>query len=368
MRKHVQSRPLVLLVRARLGRRWSQQELANQLGATSDTVSRWERGVTFPTPYFRQKLCDLLEKSEQELGLLTGAPASEELTIPTLSAPLEQCQQVAPEPLPVSLVLQAVPDPRPSFTLRARFHFPLLARRIGVGSIAALVILLVILRGDGELTPRQPLSLHMTTTPGVLTGNSSVALPGWARGQPTWSDPLTDVNPTNTQHGWTISSGLGPSCKFSQLYQYYQVHQVGLGYCYYGRKNWGDLLYEVDISIHAGTEGGLIWRLDTTRNAYYYFSITRSGEYEAWLVLHGSATSLASGFSSYIVRWTVNPVWNTLDVLAQGPQFCLFVNHHLITTITERSLSQGAIGLAVSSPQNQFSLAQYHSAKAWSPM
>jgi tetratricopeptide (TPR) repeat protein/transcriptional regulator with XRE-family HTH domain len=62
--------PNALLRRAREERNWSQQEVADQIGTTLVNVSRWERNVTSPQPYYRQKLCDLFGKSAHELGLL----------------------------------------------------------------------------------------------------------------------------------------------------------------------------------------------------------------------------------------------------------------------------------------------------------
>ena len=53
----------------RIRRRWSQLEIADQLGTTPGNVSRWERGITSPGPYFRSKLCELFGRSAQELGL-----------------------------------------------------------------------------------------------------------------------------------------------------------------------------------------------------------------------------------------------------------------------------------------------------------
>lgn len=61
--------PRERLAAQRLRRRWSQLEIADQLGTTPGNVSRWERGVTSPGPYFRSKLCELFGKSAQELGL-----------------------------------------------------------------------------------------------------------------------------------------------------------------------------------------------------------------------------------------------------------------------------------------------------------
>ncbi len=57
------------LVAERLRRRWTQLEVADQLGTTPGNVSRWERGITSPGPYFRRKLCELFGRSAQELGL-----------------------------------------------------------------------------------------------------------------------------------------------------------------------------------------------------------------------------------------------------------------------------------------------------------
>ena len=58
----------------RLRRRWTQLEVADQVGTTPGNVSRWERGITSPGPYFRSKLCELFGKSAQELGLTWEEP------------------------------------------------------------------------------------------------------------------------------------------------------------------------------------------------------------------------------------------------------------------------------------------------------
>ncbi|MGI9061137.1 MAG: tetratricopeptide repeat protein [Ktedonobacteraceae bacterium] len=50
-------------------RGWSQGELAKHIGTNQVSISRWEKGVTTPSPYFRQKLAELFGKSLEELGL-----------------------------------------------------------------------------------------------------------------------------------------------------------------------------------------------------------------------------------------------------------------------------------------------------------
>src|SRR5256885_1105270 len=65
--------PRDVLADERIRRRWSQQEVADRIGTTFVNVSRWERGITRPNPYFRRKLCALFQKSAEVLGLEESA-------------------------------------------------------------------------------------------------------------------------------------------------------------------------------------------------------------------------------------------------------------------------------------------------------
>jgi transcriptional regulator with XRE-family HTH domain len=62
--------PNRLLKQARKLRGWSQARVAREIGTDATTVSRWERGLFSPTPYFRERLCVLFGKNAEELGLL----------------------------------------------------------------------------------------------------------------------------------------------------------------------------------------------------------------------------------------------------------------------------------------------------------
>ncbi len=53
----------------RVKRGWTQATLAEKLGVTDRTVSRWENGKAFPTPYYVKKLSLLLDASPNDLGL-----------------------------------------------------------------------------------------------------------------------------------------------------------------------------------------------------------------------------------------------------------------------------------------------------------
>ncbi len=54
----------------RENRGWSQQKIAELVDTSEDMVSRWERGVTKTSPYYREKLCALFGKTAEELGFL----------------------------------------------------------------------------------------------------------------------------------------------------------------------------------------------------------------------------------------------------------------------------------------------------------
>src|SRR6516165_3485634 len=56
------------------------------VGATLNTVSRWERGLTDCSPYFRNKLAELFGKSASQLWLVPDP--DEEETHPTPSDPM----------------------------------------------------------------------------------------------------------------------------------------------------------------------------------------------------------------------------------------------------------------------------------------
>src|SRR2546421_916394 len=60
--------------RARSLKGWSQADLAEQVGPSFEIVSRWERGVTVPRPYYRERLCAVLGQAAGELGLLRSRP------------------------------------------------------------------------------------------------------------------------------------------------------------------------------------------------------------------------------------------------------------------------------------------------------
>lgn len=75
---------------ARELRGWSQADVAEKLGCDARSVGRWERGVVFPSSYYRQRLCLLFEQNMEELGLLEKAGQNVHEGEPLKQEPLQE--------------------------------------------------------------------------------------------------------------------------------------------------------------------------------------------------------------------------------------------------------------------------------------
>jgi transcriptional regulator with XRE-family HTH domain len=59
-----------LLRRAREERGWTRESLAQKIGSSGRAVGSWERGERCTSPIFRERLCELLGMSPEQLGLV----------------------------------------------------------------------------------------------------------------------------------------------------------------------------------------------------------------------------------------------------------------------------------------------------------
>lgn len=77
--------PNTRLRRERQLRGWSQARVGEQIGSDAINVSRWERGFSSPSPYFREKLCLLFGMTAEQLGLLPDREPAEAVAVQTPS-------------------------------------------------------------------------------------------------------------------------------------------------------------------------------------------------------------------------------------------------------------------------------------------
>ena len=93
------SRPVISRLRQERERRaWTQNDVASKVGSDPKTVARWENGITFPGPYYRQRLGELFGKSLQDLGLIPESSEEHNEPVSTLSGTPDS--HTSPSPLP----------------------------------------------------------------------------------------------------------------------------------------------------------------------------------------------------------------------------------------------------------------------------
>jgi transcriptional regulator with XRE-family HTH domain len=158
VKKAAQAIPNQLLRRARLERGWSQQVVAERIGAPNEMmVTRWELGKTFPSPYYVERLCQLFDQKASDLGLLRES--STPVTTPAPQPPPgrsrhsrefdeQRAAQVSPPPSPLS-------------------HLPLVGREADVHALREIYQVVqqgqtqaVFLRGEAGIGQNAP-GLHL---------------------------------------------------------------------------------------------------------------------------------------------------------------------------------------------------------------
>jgi len=107
VKKTPQATPNKRLRAERELRGWSQQYVAEQLGADHYYLSRWERGIISPSPYYRSKLCALFGKDAKALGLLPDQDKQPDAQSRTPALAADQTEAVTP----VVIVDPAIPSP-----------------------------------------------------------------------------------------------------------------------------------------------------------------------------------------------------------------------------------------------------------------
>jgi transcriptional regulator with XRE-family HTH domain/tetratricopeptide (TPR) repeat protein len=99
----------------RVLRGWSQQKLAELIGASNEMISYWEGGKKKTSPFYQEKLCELFGKTAEELGFLSSGRdlsiASSSLAnviqLPQIQQTTEQEMVSALQPLAVSMQISS---------------------------------------------------------------------------------------------------------------------------------------------------------------------------------------------------------------------------------------------------------------------
>ncbi len=247
-----------------------------------------------------------------------------------------------------------------------------------VAVIVAVVLLVLILVGGGLFA----LLLRSKPGPGPTstTNNTPVAPatppPGTAEavvpptvqnsygqnGTLAFSDPLSD---NSQNHGWDVNS---TNCAFTGgAYHVIAPDARYSDYCLAETPKFGNFVFEVQMTIIKGDAGGVVFRVTSTSptNQNYEFDIGQDQSYILYLRTGNAATDLKTltKGSNPAIKAGLNQT-NVIAVVAMGNAIKLYVNHQLITGVTDNTYSQGQIGM-IADPNNNPTEIAFSNAKVW---
>jgi hypothetical protein len=175
-----------------------------------------------------------------------------------------------------------------------------------------------------------------------------------------FSDPLSD---TSQNHQWDENS----NCAFTGgAYHVIAPDARYSDYCLANSSKFGNFIFEVQMTIIKGDAGGVVFRVtNTTNNQNYEFDIGQDQSYILYLRTGNAGTdlkTLAQG-TSPMIKAGLNQT-NVIAVVAMGNTIKLYVNHQLITEVTDNTYSQGQIGM-IADPNNNPTEIVFSNAQVW---
>jgi hypothetical protein len=179
------------------------------------------------------------------------------------------------------------------------------------------------------------------------TQTSSTSPPNPAQitnNNPTFSDSLQSQDKNN----WSIDT----ECSFSGGAYHISVPNWFFAWCIEQRIDFSNFLYQVQITIAKGDNGGIVFREDYANSIFYYFYIGQDGSYNLFLYkgIKGQHGVLLQTGHSSAINTGLNRT-NLIAVLASSNNMYLYINNHFVTNISDSTSRSGLIGV-IALPNN----------------
>ncbi len=378
----------------RLLRGWSQRELADQLGTTMVTVSRWERGTQSPGPLMRLKLCRIFGKTEHELVMFPEenervAPSSSYdnqhavVSTPATDASADGASEVIIQAEPGALhFTQETGRVLPSPETEKQARVPTLLARLSpltpfsswfshlrpsfqwMSMLACLLLLALMTSFLLELSHLpKALSKNPVVTPFPTAATEQVPAPYGVSGHLVFDNALSNEQ---TGRVWALSDPRQANgCHF--LNSAYDMRDVESNYCLASNTDFANFVYQIEMTTlqgSSGQRGRILFRADDAQDAYYAFEVGIDGSYRLVRNDLTGEVVLREGHSSAILQGDWHP--NLLAVKASGKDLFLYVNLQLVAHVQDLSYTHGNIGVGiVVSTQAQETEVTFRQAKVW---
>lgn len=130
------------------------------------------------------------------------------------------------------------------------------------------------------------------------------------------------------------------------------------------KSDFGNIAYQVTMTITRGMqkqEGGIFFRFTPNTQSGYYYLFDIEGDFELGMVRNEQGTTLVKGHSDDFINGFGKA--NQIAVRARGSTIDLFINGHLIKTVSDHSFADGQIGMGLGAGANAD--AAFTDAKVW---
>ena len=183
-------------------------------------------------------------------------------------------------------------------------------------------------------------------------------------GSLTLFDPLKDNSKGQRWDEATYDNG-NSRCGFAQgSYHVIERRPFSNIDCIANASNFGNFVYQAEVTILKGDCGGLVFRADNANNKFYFFEVCQDGRFSL------ATDSGSSG--QYLIPLTTNAAINTglghknvIAVVANGNMIQLFVNTMSVDSITNTAFSKGQIGLLADNYNKGSTEVVFANVKVW---
>jgi len=158
-------------------------------------------------------------------------------------------------------------------------------------------------------------------------------------------------------YGWEEGERDGGFCTFTGGTYHSTIPQSGFFHsCLALATHFTDFAFEVQAAVISGTSSGIVFRADRATTHLYYFILDERGNFylKVYFDKFGTSSVIASGSNPAINA----DGHNLIAVVARGSQVDLYVNRHLIKTLSDTTFSSGQIGVVVLAGEVAFSNAR----------
>ena len=173
-----------------------------------------------------------------------------------------------------------------------------------------------------------------------------------AKGAPIINDPLQD---NSQNYNWDVTNILGGGgCAFTGGAYHSSMPQKGyISACFVQATNFSNFSYQIQMTIIKGDQGGIAFRADPGKGAFYYFHISTNGAYalETYSNYNAAAPQPLIQGKNPAIKTGLNQT-NLIAVVANGSSLKLFVNMQLIASVSDNTYSSGQIGVVAENISN----------------